>query len=269
MSWDNIREAGLTDEPTRCLLQQIRDGFPPSKKIMPENIREFWRHREELFESDGVVMFKERVVVPLALRKVVLETLHAAHQGVRGMQLRAERSVWWPGITPDIQRTRDQCVVCDTVAPSQPKCNPEPLPEPDYPFQLVCADHFDLKGTSYLCMVDRFSGWPVVEHCGGSTGSSAKFLSSLRSMFAVYGVPEELTTDGSKVFTSFETRTFLQRFGVRHRVSPAYYAHSNQRAELGVKSMKRLCRENLAGGGFYEQRCVPQGDTGIQEHPGP
>ena len=72
VSWDNVREAGLTDEPTRCLLQQIRDGFPPCKKIVPEIIRQYWRHREELFESDGVDMFKERVVVPLQLRKVVL-----------------------------------------------------------------------------------------------------------------------------------------------------------------------------------------------------
>ena len=102
-------------------------------------------------------MFKERVVVP-PLRKVVLETQHAAHQGVRWMQLRTESSVWWPGITPDIQQMMDQCVTCDTVAPSQVRCDPEPCPEPDFPFQLICANHFDLKGQSYVCVVDRFSG---------------------------------------------------------------------------------------------------------------
>ena len=196
MSWGAVRDAGVKEETTRCLIQQVRDGFPPSRKILPEMIRPYWRHREALYVVDGVVMFGERVVIPLALRKVALEVLHAAHQGVRGMQLRAGTSVWWPGITPDIQQVRDQCKTCETVAPSQPRCTPEPLPEPDFPFQMLCADHFDLKGQTYLCMVDRFSGWPLVEHCGSSTGSSGRFVSTLQDVFAVYGVPEELATDG-------------------------------------------------------------------------
>ena len=272
LSWDMVRNEGRRDKTTMSLIQQIRDGFPPSRKIVPEHLRPYWRHRDELYVMDDVVMYKERVVIPTALRKVALEVLHAAHQGVRGMQLRAESSVWWPGITPEIQQTRDQCRVCDTVAPSQPRCLPEARPEPDYPFQLLCADHFDLRGQSYLCVVDRFSGWPVVEHCGVSAGSSGKFIASLRALFSVYGVPEELATDGSRIFTSFEVKTFLTRFGVRHRVSSAYYAHSNQRAELGVKAMKRLCRENLAAGGrtdcdaflraMMAYRNTPDRDTG-------
>ena len=36
----------------------------------------------------------------------------------------------------------------------------------------------------------------------------------------------------------------LQDFGIHHRVSSAYHPHSNLRAELGVKDVKRLLREN-------------------------
>ena len=43
---------------------------------------------------------------------------------------------------------------------------------------------------------------------------------------------------------AYETQKFLADYGVRHRVSSVAYPHSNQRAELAVKSMKRLCREN-------------------------
>ena len=93
LSWGAVREAGLKDATTQGLLRQIRDGFPPDRKILTEAVRPYWRHRDELFEADGVAMFKERIVVPLPLRKVVLETLHAVHQGVRGMQLQAEGSV--------------------------------------------------------------------------------------------------------------------------------------------------------------------------------
>ena len=43
---------------------------------------------------DGVVTYKRRLVIPETLRRMVLETLHAAHQGVSGMINRAEQSVF-------------------------------------------------------------------------------------------------------------------------------------------------------------------------------
>ena len=42
---------------------------------------------------------------------------------------------------------------------------------------------------------------------------------------------------------------FLQKFGIRHRVSSAYFAHSNSRAELAVKSAKRMLRDNMSANG--------------------
>ena len=72
---------------------QVQAGFPPDRKLLVEELRDYWRHRENLLVVEGMVMFKERVVIPAALRKVVLETLHSAHQGVYTMQLLADKSV--------------------------------------------------------------------------------------------------------------------------------------------------------------------------------
>ena len=113
---------------------------------------------------------------------------------------------------------------------------------------MICADHFMLGGKSYSVIVDRFLGWPSVKYCGGSSGSSGKVVQSLREHFGRYGVPVELATDGAMNLTSYEVESFLERFGVRHRVSSAMNPHSNMRVELGVKTMKRLCRENTSAG---------------------
>ena len=107
---------------------------------------------------DNMVMYKERIIVQEPLRGVVLETLHAAHQGVYGITLRAERLVWCPGITNLIKQVRRQCKTCDEVAPSQPRGTPVRPEEPVYPFQMICADHFCLEGRNCLVIVDRFSG---------------------------------------------------------------------------------------------------------------
>ena len=96
----------------------------------------------------------------------------------------AHSSIWWPGITLQIKNKRKTCRSCKESTPSQLAPPPDPLPLPDYPFQQVASDYFQMGGQTYLVIVDRFSGWPVVIHCGGSTGSSSQLKDSLWEYFA-------------------------------------------------------------------------------------
>ena len=249
ISWQEVRDAVSKDKVMDMLAQQISDGFPPDKKLLRLELREYYQHRQDLSQVDGVPLYKGRVVVPVALRSAVLETLHSAHQGVTGMTLRSQESVWWPGITPQIKETRDKCKNCIEHAPSQPSAPPLPLPQPDYPFQFLSSDYFQEGGHHYLVIADRFSGWPSVQFCGSSTASAGKLVECLRQYFAMHGIPEEIATDGGPTYMAYETKKFLANYGVRHRVSSVAYPHSNQRAELAVKSMKRLCRENTSQDG--------------------
>ena len=244
LTWQQIRDEVSKDKIMTMLANQITDGFPPDKKLLRLELREYFQHKDHLSQVDGVPLYKNRVVIPSALRPVVLETLHSAHQGVTGMTLRAQSCVWWPGITPQIKETRDKCRICNECAPSQPSAPPEQLQHPDYPFQQVACDYFQAGGYVYHVMVDRFSGWPTVQFCGASTGSSRQLQEWLRQYFATYGIPEELASDGGLTYTSYDTQKFLSDYGVRHRLSSVAFAQSNKRAELGVKSMKRLIREN-------------------------
>ena len=108
----------------------------------------------------------------------------------------------------------------------------------------MASDYFQAGGYTYLVIVDRFSGWPTVQFCGSSSSSSRQLQEWLRQHFATYGIPEELATDGGLTYMAHETQKFLADYGVRHRLSSVAFAQSNKRAELGVKSMKRLIREN-------------------------
>ena len=107
-----------------------------------------YQFRDYLHAVDGVVVYKNRIVVPPALHKEVLAVLNAAHQSVSSMIARAETSVFWPGITVDINNKRNSCNACNRMAPSQPSAPPTPLVSPVYPFQCICADYFHYKGTS-------------------------------------------------------------------------------------------------------------------------
>ena len=66
------------------------------------------------------------------------------------------------------------------------------------------------------------------------------------------GTAEELSSDGASIFESQAFQKFLKVWDVRHRVSSAEYAQSNGRAELGVKSAKRIIRGNALPNGSLD-----------------
>ena len=98
------------------------------------------------------------------------------------------------------------------------------------------------------------SGWTEVfsTPSGSSWSGSRGLVACLRSLFATFGVPEELSSDGGPEFTAGGTKEFLDRWGVRHRLSSAYHPQSNGRAEVAVKATKRLMQANLGPTGTLD-----------------
>ena len=89
ITWEQLREAVAKDKVMTMLAEQVSSGFPPDKKLLRLELREYYQHRDVLSQIDGVPLYKDRVIIPAALRGAVLETLHSAHQGITGMTERA------------------------------------------------------------------------------------------------------------------------------------------------------------------------------------
>ena len=119
VDWEPVQIATSSDENMLLLLSAIEDGLPEFKHQLPAPIREYHQFRRHLYSSDGVVLYKDRIVIPPSLRPTCLSALHAAHQGTSAMTAKAEVSIFWPGITNDIQATRTKCTHCNRMPPSQ------------------------------------------------------------------------------------------------------------------------------------------------------
>ena len=72
ITWTQIRDAVESDKVLTMLADQISEGFPPDKKLLRHELREFYRHKDCLTQVDGVPLYKDRVVVPHSLRPAVL-----------------------------------------------------------------------------------------------------------------------------------------------------------------------------------------------------
>ena len=158
VTWEKVRTASADDQAMCLLADYIRIGFPSSKKDLPESIAGFWEVRDSLRCSEGVIMYKDRIVIPSSLRNQIVQNLHSAHQGVSSMHSRAQTIVYWPGLAADLEEARDACRSCHRNAPSHAKLPPTAPEIPTTPFQMIFADYFQLKAKHYLVAGDRLSG---------------------------------------------------------------------------------------------------------------
>ena len=104
------------------------------------------------------------LVIPSNWRKNILGTLHSPHQWVSSIKSRANAAVYWPGINNNIRNVWYSCHFYNEIAPHQPKESIILTPIPQYPFQQICADYFEMSGHNHLSIVGRFSGWLNIYH---------------------------------------------------------------------------------------------------------
>ena len=138
-TWDSVKLATTSDKDLNQLVSIIESGFPEFRHELPPALHEYYQFHEDLYTVDGVILYKDRIIIPPSLRQQILTVLHSAHQGVTSMTSRAESTVFWPGITPAITALRPNCSHCNSMAPSQPSAPPFPPTTPAYPFQCICA----------------------------------------------------------------------------------------------------------------------------------
>ncbi len=79
VTWEQVQTATYSDDSMLLLISNIEDGIPDSKHL---SIREYHPFRKHLYCIDGVILYKDRIIVPPSLRPSCLSALHAAHQDI-------------------------------------------------------------------------------------------------------------------------------------------------------------------------------------------
>ena len=271
LSYTRLEAAAASCAVYTNLRSLILSGTPEDKTAWPQQLLPYYQHRHALLVVGQVVLLHDRPIIPIALRPEVLEHLHGAHSSVTHMYARAVSCMFWPSMRDDILHTRAACSDCNLNAPSNPSPPPHPVQHPEYPFSDICTDFFEYSSKSYLVIVDRYSNWLSLIQLPND--NSANVIKTLRNYFTTWGVARSLSSDGDSVFTSRELRDWLQRWDVKQRLSSSYYPRSNKRAEVAVKSGKRMIMSNVGPGGtldtdrvaraLLQHRNCPDPSTGL------
>lgn len=196
----------------------------------------------ELSIADGVLMRGNRIIIPPPLRQEMLSKIHTGHQGITKCRERARQSVWWPGISTELENLVKSCPACCKAQ----KQRAQPLITatlPELPWQKVGTDLFQWKQRTFLIIVDYYSRY--VEVARLNRLSAEEVIKHTKSVFARHGIPELVISDNGPQYSSREYAEFARAYQFKHITSSPHYAQSNREAERAVGTVKNLLKKNM------------------------
>ena len=128
---------------------------------------------------------------------------------------------------------------------------------------ILEAELFDLLGMDFmgpfpssfsnlyiLLAVDYVSKWvKAIPTRTNDANVVVKFLPS--HIFTQFGTPRALIMDGGTHFYNKLVDKVLQKYGVRHRLSLAYYSQENGQAEVSNREIKSIMEKTINSSSKY------------------
>lgn len=236
-----IAKETLRDEFLQQILSFLRNGWP---KKMNRQFRDVYSNHQDLEVVDSCLLFQDRVVIPMKLQGSVLKLLHRNHAGITKIKQLARRSVYWYGMNGDIEDFVKACCVCSQMAVSTKKPLQSSWIPTSRPFSRIHADFFYFQQKVFLVIVDSYSRWLEVEFMRYGTDAK-KVKGKFLSLFARFGLPDVIVTDGGPPFNSRYLIDFLEQQGIKVMKSPPYHPASNGQAERMVRVTKEVLKKFL------------------------
>ena len=225
------------DEECQEAIQHTLSGWP-SRLSLCGVMKHYLNIATELSVKDGILMRGNRLVIPSALRLEMLDRIHTGHQGIVKCRERARQSIWWPGLSIQLEELVKNIATCR-------KCVQQPLiPSnfPESPWQRVGTDLFEMKGHTYLLIVDYYSRYIEVAPLNRTTAEEV--ILHTKSIFARHGIPEVVVSDNGPQYSSEAYANFARKFRFEHITSSPHYPQSNGEAERAVQTVKNLIKKD-------------------------
>ena len=104
----------------------------------------------------------------------------------------------------------------------------EPLkssPLPEGPWNRIGIDLLLFKGKAFLVAMDYYSRYLEIMYLSG--GTSSLVIAKLKSMFARWGIPQDVVSDNGPQSSSESFVRFVRSYGFKYTTSSPYYPQSN------------------------------------------
>ena len=132
------RKGQVEDNTCSQIIQWCQSEWPDRGSV-PSDLQTYWTVRTELSYINGLLLFRNRIVIPKSLQRMTLQKIQQGHQGISKCYERVLTAVWWPGVFKELEAFVRTCPQCCRTTPltSEPLL---PTTLPNYPWQKVAVD---------------------------------------------------------------------------------------------------------------------------------
>uniref|UniRef100_A0A1I8I1A9 CCHC-type domain-containing protein n=1 Tax=Macrostomum lignano TaxID=282301 RepID=A0A1I8I1A9_9PLAT len=109
LSLTSVQNSSQKDATIQAAIRALETG---RWSLESAELRSLHALRHELSAVDGVLLRGQRIIVPVALRRLVLDLAHRGHQCTRKTLDRLNTKVWWPRMQLETERFIATCRAC-------------------------------------------------------------------------------------------------------------------------------------------------------------
>ena len=236
---ETIKEQQEQDEVCQQIKAYCEKGWP-DRQALPGAVKPYYPVSAEISIEGGLLMRGSRIIIPASMRRSILDKVHTGHQGISKCRERARQSIWWPGLSKQLEELVKSCPDCYRVQ----KQRAQPLVPsvfPELPWQKVATDLFEWKHKHYLLIVDYYSRY--IEIALLKQTSAEEVIKHTKSIFARHGIPEVVISDNGPQYSSRAYADFAVEYQFKYVTSSPYHPQSNGEAERAVGTIKNLLKK--------------------------
>ena len=231
----------------RAIKELVESKDPELEKKVRAMGAYLGQHTHDFHVRENCLWMDERLVIPIPLRKTVVNRIHYFHHG-RSNMFDAARDVWFPCLHWSLVAAADGCKeFTDADKSLKPLCAKgelEKIYEPREPNECLQLDfwgpirYLNESSKYVLVAVDRFSRWPSEMICGNN--KSDKVLKFIKQYISHHGVPRKIFMDQGSSFTSKAVKSFCISEGIEIIYSPVNNHRATGCVERTIGSLKNF-----------------------------
>ena len=248
----------IADSLSRMLI--TTDTFV-SEQRKDDEIKILFRNigsNEKYSYENSLLKFKGKIIVPKALRNVILTEYHENmnHVGITKMIDMISKTYYWPHINSNIARWCKSCDRCQKFKIDRMKKERGIHPHKvGYPWKRIQIDFIgpfvrSADGNCYiLSVIDQFTKFGEGFALPNATGKlTCKTLEE--EIFLRYGVPDELFSDRGTHFQCNEVRNLCLKYNIKQMFTSSYNPASNGLCERFNATLTDLLTSTVAEDGI-------------------
>ena len=237
-----IEEAGVKDEEYNTTREVVQKG--KHHKVRGE----YKCIARELSTVGNLMIRGKTIVVPKGedgtIRTKILDAAHEGHPGISQLKNKLRDSVFWPGITKQVEERFRSCLACQATTEGKHHADKlHPSEPPEGVWEKVGADHWgplpDGSQRYILAMQDYLTKYPEAVITRNTAAKDN--IRALEEIFGRHGYPKEMVTDNGPPWNGADThemKQYLEWAGVKH--SPTLSADDPEANGLTERFMQTI-----------------------------